>query len=476
VVFMEQVKILLLDLDPGSDLGRMLRRILESPADLGIRLQHESLGTRGLDFYDGGLSKILSSFDPDVIFLVLSPGTFKQAGALLPSLRRELPDIPVMVVMEAREPDEVLELLRLGAADFITPPLKAVDIFPRLWQWVDRVHWRDTPEALMRTLKEKLGLKQLVGKSPAFLAEIKKIPSIAQCQASVLISGETGTGKEVCARAIHYLSPRAGKPFIPVNCGAIPVELVENELFGHARGAFTGASTSQPGLIHEADGGTLFLDEIDSLPPLAQVKLLRFLQEKEYRPLGSVKTHLADVRIISATNVHLEVAAREGRFRQDLYYRLNVIPLTLPPLRERREDIPLLAHHFLAKYAAELNKRAMDFSSDAMQLLMLYEWPGNVRELEHVVQRAVVLSGQGVIQKDHIHLPNLETIARQESFQEAKAKVIEQFEKTYIRELLLAHQGNITKAAQAAKKNRRAFWQLMRKHQIDVQNFKPGAP
>ena len=330
-------------------------------------------------------------------------------------------------------------------------------------------------EALPQPSEEKPGLPQLLGESPAFLAEIRKIPLLAQCDVHVLISGETGTGKELCARAIHYLSPRAGRPFIAVNCGAIPVELVENELFGHERGAFTDASTAQGGLIHEAEGGTLFLDEIACLPLLAQVKLLRFLQDKEYRRLGSTKTQQGDVRVVAAMNIDLEEAVREGKLRQDLYYRLNIIPLVLPPLRERREDIPLLARYFLAKYAAQLNKDVTDCSPDVMQLLVLYEWPGNVRELEHTIERAVVLSEQAVIHKADIILPRVAAAAHQDSFQEAKAKVIAQFERTYIQGLLLAHQGNITKAARAAQKNRRAFWQLMRKHLLDAHSFKSSA-
>ena len=330
-------------------------------------------------------------------------------------------------------------------------------------------------EALPQPSEEKSGLPQLLGESPAFLAEIRKIPLLAQCDVNVLISGETGTGKELCARAIHYLSPRAGRPFIAVNCGAIPVELVENELFGHERGAFTDASTAQGGLIHEAEGGTLFLDEIACLPLLAQVKLLRFLQDKEYRRLGSTKTQQGDVRVVAAMNIDLEEAVREGKLRQDLYYRLNIIPLVLPPLRERREDIPLLARYFLAKYAAKLNKDVTDCSPDVMQLLVLYEWPGNVRELEHTIERAVVLSEQAVIHKADIILPRVAAAAHQDSFQEAKAKVIAQFERTYIQGLLLAHQGNITKAARAAQKNRRAFWQLMRKHLLDAHSFKSSA-
>ncbi len=317
------------------------------------------------------------------------------------------------------------------------------------------------------------GNQQLLGESPSFRAEIEKVHRVAQFDASVLISGETGTGKELCAHAIHSLSPRARKPFVPVNCGAIPVELVENELFGHRAGAFTDASASQSGLVHEADGGTLFLDEIVCLPLLAQIKLLRLLQEKEYRPLGSAKTLQADVRVIAASNIEPEKAVVEGTLTRNLYYRLNVVPIRLPPLRERREDIPLLARHFLSRYSAKFNKQATGFSPEAMELLALYDWPGNVRELEHVVQRAVVLASRAVIQRSDIVLPGMETSMGQEPFKMAKAKTITKFEKDYITKLLQIYHGNITRAAQAAQKNRRAFWELIRKHGIDVQRFRP---
>ena len=322
------------------------------------------------------------------------------------------------------------------------------------------------------TLRETVGLRFLVGQSPTFRATIQKIPPIARCDANVLILGETGTGKELCARAIHYLSARAQKPFVPVNCGAIPAELIENELFGHVKGAFTGAATTQGGVIDEANDGTLFLDEIDSLSLLAQVKILRFLQDREYRPLGAARSKHAHVRIIAATNVDLENAVRKGTFRQDLYYRLSVLPLELPPLRHRKLDIPVLAQHFLRKYAAEFDKPEREISAEAMQVLTAHDWPGNVRELEHLIERAVALSQQATIDCTDISLPQHTGIAPSESFQKAKAKAIAQFEKAYIQELLVTHQGNITRAAHAAQKNRRAFWQLMHKHAINPADFR----
>ncbi len=321
-------------------------------------------------------------------------------------------------------------------------------------------------------LAEKFGLKQLLGKSPVFLSEINKIPLVAKCEISVLISGETGTGKEMVARAIHYLSPRAGKRFVPLNCGAIPLELVENELFGHEQGAFTGASGSRIGLIQEAERGTLFLDEVDCLPALAQVKLLRFLQEKEYRPLGSTKIRKGDVRIIAASNANLEQSVAAGTLRRDLYYRLNVVPIVLPPLRERSSDILMMAHHFLAEYAAKLASPAESFSPEAERKLLLYSWPGNVRELEHVIERVVVLSANRVIQEHELVFPgNNDQLARL-SFRELKANVVAEFETKYIQNLLIAYRGNISRAAQAAQKERRTFWQLVRKYKIDVEQIK----
>jgi two-component system, NtrC family, response regulator GlrR len=290
----------------------------------------------------------------------------------------------------------------------------------------------------------------------------------------VLIVGETGTGKELYARAIHYSSTRSGQPFMPVNCGAIPVELVENELFGHTRGAYTGANSLQVGLIEEANGGTLFLDEIDCLPIFAQVKLLRFLQEKEYRPLGSPKMRHANVRVIAASNINMPEAVDNGRVRQDLFYRLNIISLTLPPLRERREDIPLLAKHFLAMYSQESGRYIADFSEEALHLLMVHLWPGNVRELEHVIERAVVLCRGETIQASDVTITH-SAFETRESLQEAKAREIARFEKNYIQGVLAVCRGNITRAAQVAQKNRRAFWQLIQKHQIDVKRFKPSA-
>jgi two-component system response regulator GlrR len=465
---MKPAKILLLDLNSSSDSGGVLRGIIEShTGPCGVEFAREAFAAAP---NVGQLLAAVTLAQPDLILVVPSAASRDCARQFLQSAGGERLPAPVVV---ADEPRETAEWLRLGAADFLSLPPAAGDVLPRVGRLLEQAAQR---ERRARALQEKIGTRLLVGESESFLKEVNKIPLLAKCNASILVSGETGTGKEVCARAIHYLGRWASKPFVPVNCGAIPADLVENELFGHERGAFTGAKSTQVGLIQEADGGTLFLDEVDCLPLLSQVKLLRFLQEKEYRPLGSTKTCRADVRVIAAMNADPEEAIRAGNLRRDLYYRLNVIPLALPPLRERRDDIPLLARHFLAKYAAEFDKQVTDFSPEALRLLVSYDWPGNVRELEHVVVRAIVLAAGGVIGDDDIALaPRASASAAEESFKRAKNRVVAEFEKSYVERALLLNHGNISKAARAAQKSRRAFWELIRKHHIDVNGLKPHA-
>ena len=470
---MKRAKILVVDLNPSDRLGDDLRTIIESQFDVEEVKICDEIGTDlAAAKCRKTLAHVIARSNPAVIFLVQSSGRLRHTRQLFHSSEIDVLRIPLLVVVDEADPHEVIEWIRQLAADFLTKPLKKIDVLPRIWRLLDQ---SSESESELLLVKKELGMRQLVGESEAFLTEIEKLPLVAKCDASVLITGDTGTGKELCARAIHYLSPRASQSFLPVNCGAIPAELIENELFGHASGAFTGAKTSQRGLIDEANGGTLFLDEVDCLPLMAQVKLLRFLQEREYRPLGATKTCKADLRVIAATNIDCETGVREGKLRQDLYYRLNVIQLKLPALRERRDDIPLLAHHFLNKYAIEFNKQVSGFSPDAIQKLILYEWPGNVRELEHVIMRAVVLCTKPIICSSSIAIPGAEPLPPPESFQEAKNRMVEQFEKTYIKGLLLSNHCNISKSAKAAQKNRRAFWELIRKHHISVQTLKSKA-
>jgi DNA-binding NtrC family response regulator len=410
-------------------------------------------------------SDAMRRFQPTLLALCLSAPEMEVAEAVFEGLGKSRKGTSVVVLAEGKAVDHVHRLIGLGAADFALAPLRVEDILPRIYRWSSPVSPAD---GIGSELKQRLGLRQFLGKSPIFLDAIAQIPKLARCGASVFITGETGTGKEMCARAIHHLGPRGDRPFVPVNCGAIPSELVENELFGHEAGAFTSASAGVRGLVYDAEGGTLFLDEIDSLPVPTQVKLLRFLQDQEYRPLGSRRTFQADVRIIAASNAEIEPAILSQRFRSDLFYRLSVLPLKLPALRERREDIPLLARHFLVKHAPVGSNSGRELSPAAITKLVNYEWPGNVRELENVIERTVILSERFIISGEDVCLPAHRVSAYESSFKALKQRAIAEFETSYIRQLLASSDGNISQAARTAKKNRRAFWHLMRKYEIAV--------
>ncbi len=398
--------------------------------------------------------------NPDVVVATLDSFQAAKTQRVFAPLQRAFPHRPVLVTATDPEAFDVFPLLQMGAADFLLPPLRRSEVLPRIMRQA-QVTCRGN--ALVQKLKQDIGLKQIIGDSAVFLDKVLCVPRFARCDATVLISGESGTGKELFARAIHYLSPRAGRPFVPVNCGALPENLAESELFGHKRGAFTGAACDQAGLIREAEGGTLFLDEIDCLTPQAQVKLLRLLQDGEYRSVGSQQTLHANIRVVAATNADFSYMVREGKFREDLFYRLNVLSLTLPPLRERRGDILLLAHDFLEKHAAITDRQPKKLSLAALNRLLSYSWPGNVRELQNVLTRAIVLSDRDSVEPSNLDLPD-NFAAEEQSFQAMKSRAVQRFEHDFLATVLHAHDGNITRAAFAVKKNRRAFWELLRKH------------
>ncbi len=314
----------------------------------------------------------------------------------------------------------------------------------------------------------------LIGESPKFLAAVELIKRMARCDATVLIQGETGTGKELAGRAIHYLGARRDAPFVAVNCGAIPDTLIESELFGHVRGAFTDARSSRSGLIAQAAGGTLFLDEVDSLIPKSQVALLRFLQDREYRPVGSELVQRADVRIIAATNADLAALAEEGRYRLDLLFRLNVLSLQLPPLRDRDDDVMLLADVFLRRLCEQYRSPARHLDPDLRDSLRNRPWPGNVRELENFIQREFLLSDGPVIGTATQTAPEPvgdggpPTL----SFREAKARAIEDFERRYLSRLLSHARGNISLASRISGKERRRLGKMLKKHGLVRTEFR----
>lgn len=331
-------------------------------------------------------------------------------------------------------------------------------------------------QEVIQSLKRKEGLSRILGSSEAVSRMKEQLGNIASFDVSVLIFGESGTGKELAARAIHYLSSRSHKPFVPVNCGAIPESLFENELFGHRKGAFTDASFHQEGVVKEAEGGTLFLDEIGVVTPYIQVKLLRLLQEKEYKPLGDSKTRKANVRIIAATNKDLQTMVQEDTFREDLFFRLNIVSLTIPPLRERREDIPLLLDHFIKKYSRQYRKPIASVSEDAMLALLSYSWPGNIRELENKILHAFVMAQNNKITIRDIDMPPLEIQWRKENstfeqFKKAKQKAIEDFERNYLTLVMAACRGDVRIAAHQAGKSRTSFWNLLSKHHLHPRQF-----
>lgn len=382
--------------------------------------------------------------------------------------RGGLHEVPVVVYLKHHAPRIEENLLLPEIDDFLLEDLSPRVLLLRIRRLAERyrIKHEELEQSRMKLISH-FGMQQFIGAAPTFLATIEKIPRIADCDAAVLITGDTGTGKEMCARAIHYLSPRAGSPFIPINCGSIPADLFENEMFGHEPGAFTDARRSRKGLIAEAEGGTLFLDEVDSLPPSAQVKLLRFLQDRQYKPLGASHYRQANTRLMAASNQQLMDKVREGNFREDLYYRLKVVSLTLPALRERQEDVIPLALHFLRVSAQEYGRRVIRFSPDVEQKLLLYHWPGNVRELENVIRQSVVLSDGPTIRAGDIQLPP-DQLAQATSINEplkiAKARMIEAFERNYLKEMLAACDGNISKAARLAQKDRRTFFELLKRY------------
>ena len=316
---------------------------------------------------------------------------------LLGELKRLYPDLPVIMMTAYGTVEKAVEAMKTGAFDYILKPFKNEELLVTIARALEYHHLIQQNRMLLQDLDKKYGAPNIVGESQPMREILALVKRVATSRATVLISGESGTGKELVARAIHQQSPRAGKTFVSVNCAALTETLLESELFGHERGAFTHAVSMRKGRFELADGGTLFLDEVAEMSPALQVKLLRVLQEMEFERVGGNKTIKVDVRVVAATNRELKEEVEDGRFREDLYYRLNVVHLHIPPLRERQEDIPPLATHFLKKYAQENARGEVHLSPESMKLLLQYSWPGNVRELENVMERAVILCIQNLI-------------------------------------------------------------------------------
>jgi DNA-binding NtrC family response regulator len=379
-----------------------------------------------------------------------------------------------VIIMSGREPGDVaVEAMRLGAFDFISKPLSKAELRLR----VERA-MRDRRTALVEPGKRRPRKSDVIIGGGGWIKGLyERIAMVAPTDVTVAISGESGTGKELVARTVHNLSPRYESPFVVVNCAAIPESLLEDELFGHVKGAFTDATRDREGLFSQADTGTLFLDEIGEMMPALQAKLLRVLQSQDFRRIGDDHDQHVDVRVITATNRDLEKAVAAGTFRQDLYYRINVFPLHLPPLRERREDVPLLAHHFLLKHRVKVGKRIEGFTPAALARLVSYDFPGNVRELENKVHHALVMAQGPFIERDDVAIaaPTAVVTPRLEltrPFRDLKQEMIEGFERDYVGELLRSNRGNLAAAARQAGMDRKNLWAMAKKYGIDVEGFR----
>lgn len=395
---------------------------------------------------------------------------------VLREFKRMAPETPIVLLTAFGSLEGAVEAINQGAYDYLAKPFRREEVALVVQRSLDHARLRKENAQYRDELQERAVLTGLVGSSPAMLEVYKLVARVAQGKSTVLLEGESGTGKELVARAVHEHSGRRERPFVPVNCGALPDHLLESEMFGHEKGAFTGAVGVKYGLFETADGGTLFLDEIGELGQALQVKLLRVMQDQEIRRVGGTTSMKVDVRLITATNRDLSVMVKEGKFREDLYYRLNVVRIRLPSLRERREDIPMLADHFLQKYASVSEQPVRGFSTEARASLDAYRWPGNVRELENAVERAVSLSQGPVIlpddlpesvRSDQLVPPSSATPLRTEDPSESLL-TLEEVERRHLQRVLRELKGNKVKAAKILGIDRRTLYRMAERFGIDL--------
>jgi len=436
---------------------------------------------------DDSVEGLTASRDPSIEVVLLDIRMPNLSGMeLLKAIKQARPEVEVVMMTGFATVATAVEAVKAGAYDFLTKPFQSVDeVSLTVGKALERKRLKDRTRVLEEALTAQGQFEELVGQSAQMRQVFQLVQTVSYSTATVLIQGESGTGKERVARAVHNRSPRKDRPFVAVNCSALTETLLESELFGHVKGAFTGAISNKKGLFEAAHGGSLFLDEIGDVPPATQVRLLRVLQEGEVKRVGATDSVKVDVRVIAATNVDLARAMSQGKFREDLFYRLNVIPLVLPPLRDRPDDVPLLAHHFLKRFAAKMGKQVTAISPAAMEALTLHRWPGNVRELENVMERAVVLTPHASIE-----IEDLPPSLRQRSaggeveilglahlpYAEAKKLSVRAFERRYLATVLERNQNNISSAARAAGLDRSNFRRLLKQHEVgrDLSDDDPG--
>jgi len=399
---------------------------------------------------------------------------------LLAKIKEKDPEIIVIMVTGYSTVQTAVQAMRMGALDYIPKPFTPEELIVVVEKALEKKKLIFENIYLHKELEAKYSFENIVGNSKKLQEVFKFIRKVAPADSTVLIYGESGTGKELIARAIHFSSPRKNKPFFPVDCSVLSQELLESELFGHVKGSFTGAIVTKPGLFEVADGGSVFLDEIGDINPVIQGKLLRVIQEQEFLPVGGVQPKRVDLRFIVATNKKLESLVKEKKFREDLYYRLNVVSITVPPLRERKDDIPILAYHFLKKFNQEMNKEIKSISVEAMNKLMSYEWPGNVRQLENVIERAVVMAESQAIVSEYLPASilgkgvEIDTQIPKNSKELKKMKkylresAVENIEKMFVLEALNRNDWNVTNSAKEVGMQRTNFQALMRKYNIRI--------
>ena len=387
----------------------------------------------------------------------------KDGMEVLRSFKKNSPETTVIMITAFGSIETAIEAIREGAFDYISKPFKLDEIKFTIRRALEQRKLLEENKFFRQELLDKYQFKNVIGRTPQMFQVYKTIAKVADTKATVLLYGERGTGKELIARSINYNSLRNNRPFIPVDCASIVETLIESELFGHVRGAFTGALSTKKGLVEEADGGTIFLDEVSNLSLSMQTKLLRFLQEHEIKRVGGTESIRVDVRVIAATNQPLDPLVKNGKFREDLFDRLNVVSIILPPLREKKEDIPLLANHFLQKFSEENHKNISHISPEALEILIQYSWPGNVRELEHTIERAVILSPHPIILPEDLQRKIFEEVKGVEILFSEESLPLKEVEKRYVLKVLQETKGNKKKAAEILGIDRTTLYRILEK-------------
>ncbi len=439
-----------------------------------------------IDVARDGLEALVKVAEKDYDMLILDIMMPKMDGIeVLQRIKETHPDIDVIMITGLNEIDTAVKAMKLGAFDYLPKPFDPEEFELVVDRAFERRKLLQENVNLKNEVSAKYSFENIIGSSPPMQSVYRMVARCAPTNSTVMLRGESGTGKELIARAIHFNSLRKDKPFVTVDCASLSENLLESELFGHVKGSFTGAVTNKKGLLEAADGGTLFLDEIGNISMSTQAKLLRFIQEKEYKAVGDHLSRSVNIRLITATNKDLEAMVAKGTFRDDLYYRINIFPIEIPPLRDRRDDIPSLAFHFLTIFSKEMGREVKEFSAEAMNLLMNHDWPGNVRELENVINRAVILSSGETIRQAHLGnlleaqpLSDLGVPRTSEELKEikkiARQKSVENVEKLFILGALKRNNWSVTSSAEETGMQRTNFQALMKKYDIHIRTSAPS--